>query len=339
MRQVRLHGPQDLRIDEVPMPVAGPGEVVVKVAMFGICGSDLGFARAGYIGRQSPQPMPLGHELVGTIHQLGSDVSGLYIGQRVVVHPMHGSNRIGTGDPVHGGFAEYLLVREAVIGKSLFEIPENMSFERAVLTEPLAVGMHGLNLGEARADDRVTVFGAGPIGLGVIAALKHRGVQRIVAVDVIDSRLERAQQLGAEQVINPTRDDLPAALAEYFGKVRGSVTGQPLIDCSLYIDCAGHATLLQQTVALARDKARIVVLATHKQPVELDMVQLMIKELSLLGSLSYPDEFPEVLLMLSDDKLSVAPLLSHQFTFEAFADAFAAAQQAGDSAKVVVRLD
>lgn len=339
MKQVRLHGPQDLRIDEVPMPVAGPGEVVVKVAMFGICGSDLGFARTGYIGRQSPQPMPLGHELVGTIYQLGSGVTGLRTGQRVVVHPMQGSNRIGTGDPVHGGFAEYLLVRNAVLGESLFEIPESMSFERAVLTEPLAVGMHGLNLGGAQANDRVTVYGAGPIGLGVITALKHRGVQHIVAVDVIDSRLERARQLGAERGINPTQDDLPAALGEYFGKVRGSVTGQPLVDCSLYIDCAGQAALLKQTVAMARDKARIVVLATHKQPVELDMVQLMIKELSLLGSLSYPNEFPEVLHMLGDDTLSVAPLLSHTFAFEAFADAFAAAQQADDSAKVVVRFD
>jgi len=339
MKQVRLHGPQDLRIDDVPMPIAGPGEVVIKVALAGICGSDLGFARAGYIGIPSPHPMPLGHEVVGTIAQLGSTITGLRTGQRVVVHPMQGRNRIGTGDPTHGGFAEYLLVREAELDKSLFVIPDAMSFERAVLTEPLAVGVHGLNLGKVHADDRVTVYGAGPIGLGVIAALRYRGVQRIVAVDVIDSRLERAQQLGAELVINPTRDDLPAALANYFGKVRGSVTVQPLIDCSLYIDCAGQASLLQQTVALARDKARIVVLAAHKQPVALDMAQLMIKELSLLGSLSYPEEFPEVLHMLSDDSLSITPLLSHSFAFEAFAEAFAVAQQGSDSAKVIVRFD
>ncbi|WP_041770265.1 zinc-binding dehydrogenase [Metapseudomonas resinovorans] len=338
MKQVRLYGPQDLRIDEVPMPQAGPRDVVVQVAVFGICGSDIGFARNGYIGRPGPQPMPLGHELAGTVHQVGEAVQGITVGQRVVVHPMKGSNRIGTGDPEHGGFAEFLLVREAVPGESIFPIPDALAFDRAVLTEPVAVGVHGLNLCQAGPGDQVVLFGAGPIGLGVVAALRHRGVERIAVVDIIDERLERARQLGAERCINPTREDLATALQTTFGTVPGKLSAQPMVNCSLYIDCAGQGAMLQQAVAMAKDMARILVLATHKQPVELDMVQVMVKELAIRGSLSYPDEFPEVLAMLGDERLALEGMHSHSFDFDRFAEAFAMAQDPHQSAKVLVQV-
>ncbi|WP_220791103.1 zinc-dependent alcohol dehydrogenase [Aquipseudomonas ullengensis] len=338
MKQVRLYGPQDLRIDEVPMPQAGPRDVVVKVAVFGICGSDLNFARNGYIGSPSPQPIPLGHELAGTVHQVGEAVQDIAVGQRVVIHPMKGSNRIGTGDPVHGGFAEFLLVRDAALDESVFPIPDHLAFERAVLTEPVAVGVHGLNLCQAEPSDRVVLFGAGPIGLGVVAALKHRGVERIAVVDIIDERLERARQLGADQIINPAKEELEAALRATFGTVPSKITGQPLVNCSLYIDCAGQGALLQQAVVMAKDTARILILATHKQPVELDMVQVLIKELAIRGSLSYPDEFPEVLAMLGDERLVLEGMHSHSFDFDRFAEAFAMAQDPHQSAKVLVQV-
>ena len=338
MKQVRLYGIQDLRIVDVPMPEAGPLDVIVKVAMFGICGSDLGFARDGYIGRPGGQPLPLGHELVGTVHAVGSDVKNIQPGLRVVVDPMKGSSRIGTGDPDHGGFAEYLLVRTARLGETLFPLTDSLDFQRAVLTEPIAVGMHGLNQAGVNTQDRAVVFGAGPIGLGVIAALKYRGVSKVVAVDLTDERLERARQLGADHVINPGRADLQSTLQEYLGMRTAKLTGLPVVDASLYIDCAGHGPLLEQMVDMAGEKSRIVVLATHKKPVQLNMIQVMIKELVLIGSLSYPDEFPEVIEMLSDSQLDITPMLSHSFDFAQFAEAFAMAQVPELSAKVVVRV-
>jgi threonine dehydrogenase-like Zn-dependent dehydrogenase len=338
MKQVRLYGIQDLRIVDVPMPEAGPLDVVVKVAMFGICGSDLGFARDGYIGRPGGQPLPLGHELVGTIHQVGTAVQDIRPGLRVVVDPMKGSSRIGTGDPDHGGFAEYLLVRNARLGETLFPLADSMDFQRAVLTEPIAVGMHGLNQAGINAHDRVVVFGAGPIGLGVIASLKYRGVAKVVAVDLTDERLERARQLGADHVVNAAGSDLQAMLQMYLGKRTAQLTGLPVVDASLYIDCAGHGPLLEQMIEIAGDKSRIIVLATHKKPVHLNIVQLMLKELVLIGSLSYPDEFPEVIEMLSNPQLDISPMLSHSFDFDQFAQAFAMAQVPELSAKVVVRM-
>jgi 2-desacetyl-2-hydroxyethyl bacteriochlorophyllide A dehydrogenase len=334
-----MYGPQDLRIDEVPRPVAGPRDVLVKVAMFGICGSDLAFVKDGYIGRPTGQSVPLGHELTGTIAEVGSEVAGISVGQRVVVHPMKSGNRIGTGDPEHGGFAEYLLVREAVLGDSIFPIEDALSFDRAVLTEPIAVGMHGLNLGEVRKGDRAVVFGAGPIGLGAVAALKYRGASHIVAIDVVEERLERARQLGAEFVINPAKDDVRAALEQALGTVPSMLSGQPLVNAELYVDCAGHGPLLQQAVEMAKEGARIVILAKHKAPVVTDMVQVMSKELAIRGSLSYPTEFAEVIDMLGDSELDMDAMVSHTFDFEQFAEAFATAQNPQRSAKVIVRVN
>ena len=338
MKQVRLYGLQDLRIVDVPRPTPGPRDIVVKVAAFGICGSDLNFAATGYIGQPTGQPVPLGHELAGTVAEVGAEVSGLHPGQRVVVHPMKDGNRIGTGDPQHGGFAEYLLVREARLGDSVFPIADDLDFERAVLTEPIAVGWHGLNLGKIRAGERAVVFGAGPIGLGVVSALKHRGVDRIAVVDVVDERLERAAGLGATLTVNPSNKGVRAELEKFYGTVPRVVSGEPLVDCELYVDCAGHGPLLQDCVLMAKDGARIVILAKHKEPVALDIVQLMTKELTMCGSLSYPTEFAEVIGMLDDKGVDLAPMVSHVFEFDQFPQAFKMAQNARESAKVIVRV-
>ncbi|RJF91679.1 zinc-dependent alcohol dehydrogenase [Noviherbaspirillum saxi] len=338
MKQVRLYGQNDLRIDEVSRPTAGPRDVIVKVAAFGICGSDLNFAHVGYVGRPTGAAVPLGHELAGTIAEIGSDVQDIKVGQRVVVHPMKEGNRIGTGDPDHGGFAEFLLVREAKVGDSIFPIADDLPFERAVLTEPIAVGMHGLNLGEIKKGDRAVVLGAGPIGLGAISALKYRGAKKIVAVDVVEERLERARKLGADFTINPAKADVRAELEKYYGTVPRIVSGEPLIDCELYVDCAGHGPLLQQTVVMAKDAARIVILARHKDVVPLDVVHLMTKELTVRGALSYPTEFREVLDMLSDKLVDIDPMVSHVYDFDQFDQAFKIAQDPKQSAKVIVRV-
>lgn len=339
MKQVRLYGQQDLRIDHVERPrLLGAHDLIVKVAAFGICGSDLNFAASGYIGRPTGQGVPLGHELAGTIDEIGADVTGLRLGQRIVVHPMKDGNRIGTGDPEQGGFAEYLLVREAKLGVSIFPIADDMPFERAVLTEPIAVGMHGLNLGKIAAGESAIVFGAGPIGLGVVAALKHRGVKKIVAIDVVAERLARAAELGAAFTVNPAQTDVRSALEQFFGTVPRIVSGEALVDCDLYIDCAGHGPLLQEAVLMAKDGARIVVLAKHRDVVALDLVHIMSKELSLCGSLSYPTEFAEVLTMLADTSIDMGPMVSHVYDFDEFPTAFKTAQNASLSAKVIVRV-
>ena len=120
MKQVKIHGPGDVRLDEVPEPEAGPRDAVVRVAACGICGTDLRYVRLGGLAGPMPQPMPLGHELAGVVESLGAEVSGLAVGDRVVLHPTAAGNMIGNGG-AEGGFAPRLLVRDAEKVRRVFD--------------------------------------------------------------------------------------------------------------------------------------------------------------------------------------------------------------------------
>ncbi|MDY0012593.1 MAG: zinc-binding dehydrogenase [Rhodocyclaceae bacterium] len=335
MRQVRLHGPHDLRLDEVELPPATERDVVVKVAAFGICGSDLHFVHQGGPGGPAKSPIPVGHEVAGVIAALGSEVAGLQVGQRVVVDPMKGGNNIGIGSDA-GGCGEFLLVRNATLGGAIHPIPDAMSFQRAVLAEPLAVGRHAIHVGGAQPGDKVVVLGAGPIGLGMVASLHYLGVKDIVAVDVVEERLQRALALGASAVVNPARSDLKEELGALFGVVRHPMTGQKSVGADLFLDAAGFGPLIADAVGMARSGARIVIVAAHKQPLPLDMNQIMTKELVVRGSICYPTEFPDVLAMLGDDQVDLTALVSHVFPVEEFEAAFKTAADGKASAKVIV---
>jgi len=144
MRQVRVHGPDDVRVDDVDPPAPGPRDAVVRVAACGICGTDLGYIHHGGVAGPGPEPMPLGHEIAGVVEWIGVDVEGVARGDRVVVHPGNDElGRIGNGS-TEGGLAPELLVREAARGDRLLPVPRDMPLDVAALTEPLNVGMHAV---------------------------------------------------------------------------------------------------------------------------------------------------------------------------------------------------
>ena len=201
MKLARIHGPGDVRLDEVPEPIAGPDDVILEVGACGICGSDLGYARLGGVQGPSPEPMAIGHELAGAVSFVGANCGDIAkIGDRVALHPGAAGFGLGNGGP-EGGFTRQLLVRGAVLGKSLFPIPDDMSFELAALAEPLGVGMHAVDQAEVKSGDKVAVLGAGPIGLSAIATLVDRGIEDIVSIDLSETRLEVARRLGASHTI------------------------------------------------------------------------------------------------------------------------------------------
>ena len=195
MKLARIHGPGDVRLDEVPEPIAGPDDVILEVGACGICGSDVGYAKIGGAQGPSPEPMAIGHELAGRVCFVGANCDDVAkIGDRVALHPGAAGFGLGNGGP-EGGFTPRLLVRGAAQDKSLFAIPDDMSFEFAALAEPLGVGMHAVDQAEVRAGDKVAVLGAGPIGLSAIATLADRGIEDIVSIDLSQTRLEVARKM------------------------------------------------------------------------------------------------------------------------------------------------
>ena len=333
MQQVTVHGPNDVRIVEIPKPEPGPKDVLVKVAACGICGSDLHYIAMGGLPLPGGGPMALGHEFSGIVEAAGEAVKGVAVGQRVVVRPEGAQNRIGGGGP-GGGLAPYVLVRNATDDTCLYPLPEGLTVQQGALVEPLGVGMHAVNKADARPHDKVVVIGAGPIGLASIVCLRYRGVTDIIAVDLSATRLALAKQLGARAVCNAATEDPWEVIRHHHGAVL--VHGMPAVASDVYIETSGVGSVMREIFVNCRLGARIVVLAIYKQDVSLPFLLVMAKELTLKGSMALGAEFPDVIAMLTSGRVDVTPMITHQFGFANFADALAIARQPEAAAKVMV---
>jgi threonine dehydrogenase-like Zn-dependent dehydrogenase len=332
LKQVRLHGPEDVRIDEVPEPEPGPRDAVLRVAACGICGSDAGYVKLGGIAGPTRRPLPLGHELAGVIEAVGAEVTGLAPGARVVVHPGAAGNRIGNGGP-EGGFAPLLLVRNASAGGNVFAIPDAMPFEVAALAEPLGVGMNAALRSEARAGEKAVVFGAGPIGLAAVATLADRGVADVIAVDPSDRRLALARALGANATLNPAREDVWAGIRARHGEAL--LMGAPMAASDAYVEASGASPVIGEILQHAKSEARLSVVALHRAPVPVNFLLVMMKQLTLRGAMEYPEDFGQTLTLLA--RRDLAPMITHRFPLARFAEALAVARDAGASGKVMIQ--
>jgi 2-desacetyl-2-hydroxyethyl bacteriochlorophyllide A dehydrogenase len=336
MKAVRVHGRGDVRIDDVPAPEAGPKDVVVRVAASGICGSDFTYVAAGGVAAPATEPFGLGHELSGVIAAAGADVVGLHPGMRVIVNPMGDGNAIGNGVP-EGAFAPLLLVRNATLGGSVHPMPDDMGFDRGALAEPLSVALHAVNRADPRPGQKIAVFGAGPIGLGIVTFLRRRGIAEVVAIDMADARLERARQLGATATLNPARDDIADALGELHG--RDSLFGWPVVGTNIFFEVSGAAAVIPQIIGMAPFHAKLVVVAVHHDPVPVNFQMALGKEMTIDTSCAYPDEFPAVIEALADPALDIAPMVSHRLPLDDFLHAFETAKDKDRAAKILITFD
>jgi L-iditol 2-dehydrogenase len=296
-----------LETREVAEPTPKAGEVVVRVAAAGICGSEL----EGFITR-SPRrtpPLIMGHEFCGEVRDIGKGVPGYRPGDRVVVNSVISCGRcddcrdgrshlcrerevFGMRRP--GGFAELCAVPASV----LLPLPEKVSPVQGALVEPLANAVHALSLTRQRFPDTVVVIGAGTIGLMVLQVAKTAGAFRLVAVDVNDRRLEVAHQLGAEPVLNPRSDDVVAAVRE-FTRGRGA---------DLAVDAVGAAETRRAAVAATRPGGETVWLGLHDDPTQLSGFDVVLGERTITGSYAVtPRDLQTAIGLFVHGKIGLAP--------------------------------
>ncbi len=340
MKAAVFYDPGHMEVhDDVRDPVAGPGEVLLQVAACGICGSDLhlyrtnahrhsGVLRQDEDGREIP-----GHEYAGRIVAIGEGVEGWEIGQRVV------------GVTAGGAFAEYVPV--PVNPYQLAAIPDNVSFEEAATTEPLADALQLVRLADLQPGENVVVFGVGIIGLGVIQALKAKAPQagKIIAIDVSASRLDLAAQLGATHVVNAQEKDPVQAVTEICGRLVGGFQTTIGADVAAVIDCAGYLKHmkgkppLQQALDMIRPHAgRIVCFGAYEGDVTLDLTFLIEKQPRIIGSMGYqPDELREALVLMASSEIDREQLISDRFPLDRITEAFAT-QGDGKAIKVMVEV-
>lgn len=335
MKIARVHGAGDMRLDDIPVPVAGPKDVVVRILASGICGSDLGYVAHGGLGGVEPltEPLPIGHEFAGVIHSVGSEVDGIRVGDRVAVNPDDGF--IGGGGK-EGGMAPFILIPNARLHSTIYPVPDHVPIDQAALAEPLSVALHGINLAKAGPGSKVAVLGAGPIGLSTVIGLRHRGVTDIVVADLSESRLAIARQLGATLTVNPARESLSDALARAHGE--GERFGAHYVGTDIFIDAAGAPKALAEAFDIAKYRAAIVIIALYKAEFPVNLWKVMANEISITGSIALGRhaEFGECIDMLAKGALDVRPLITHHIPFEDCERAFATAADTNQSAKVIL---
>ncbi|MFG3296721.1 zinc-binding dehydrogenase [Streptomyces sp. NPDC048179] len=342
MKSVQTGGVGRIEVVDVERPVPGPKDVLLKIRAGGICGTDVTFLHMGGMPARAHLggdliPVPLGHEPAGEVVEAGAEVTGLKVGDRVVVNPQDApTGIIGCGGR-YGALSEYLLIENAEVGRSVTVFPDTVPFEVAALNEPMAVSRHAVNRSEAGPDDKVVVFGAGPIGLGAAIWLKLRGVRHVVVVDVIPARLEKALAVGADAVINSAEEDVTARLTELHGQGANAL-GQPRPDTDIFIDAAGAPVVFDTVVANAKWHASLVMVAVQKKG-EVDLGGMLRSELTLIASQGYPTEIFEVTPELVEHHERFAKLISHRVPFTDVEGAFQLTLTPGAAEKVVVTFD
>ncbi len=337
MKSVWTAAPGTVTVVDVPRPVPGPRDALVRVRACGICGTDTGYVALG----GSPvtgelTSIPLGHEPAGEIAWVGTEVTGLRVGDRVVVNPMYPPGDVMGNGGRQGGMSEYLLIADAQVGRGVAVLPDEVPFEVAALNEPMAVALHGVNRSGARPGDKVVVFGAGPIGLGATIWLKLRGVEHVVVADVRPERLRRALAVGADAVVDSSRQDVTARLTELHGAAANAL-GAPRPGTDIYLDAAGAPAVIDTTMAAAKWGATLVMIAVHKKPV--DISAMLRSELTLIASMGYPTEIFEVTPQLARHWSTFAQLISHRVPIADAPRAFQLAATPGAADKVIVTLD
>ncbi|TFV98264.1 zinc-dependent alcohol dehydrogenase [Leifsonia flava] len=337
MKSVLVTGPGGVAVVDVPTPTVGPTDVLVRMRACGVCGSDSFYiARGGIPPREGATP--IGHEPAGEVVEVGSEVSGLTVGDHVVINPIASrSALIGSGGP-QGALSEYLLVEDAELGRSLAIIPAQVPWEVAALNEPMAVARHAVNRTAPKAGDKVVVFGAGPIGLGAAIGYKLSGAASVVVVDVIPSRLEKALAVGADAVINSAEEDVYARLVEIQG-AGATAMGAPRAGTDIYLDAAGVPAVIDTALKAAKQGATLGVVGVHKHPVPIDFQAILASEVTIVTSMGYPTEIFEVTSEIADHWEKFAVIVSHTFPFSEVEQALTTASIPGAADKVVVTFD
>lgn len=323
-------------VEERTVPVPGPGEVLLKTRLCGICGSDLHqFKHAreidqlardmGAPGQDLSKGMVLGHEYVGEVVGFGPDTQQeLSKGDRVVSVPFllrdGAPLPIGANVEVDGAYAEYFLGTEAL----LLKIPESVPDEAAALVEPLGIAVHAVAKSMLGSSDMpCVVLGCGPIGLAIISVLRMRGVTQIVASDYSPKRRELALQMGATQAAHPKQGSVFQTL--------GSTTP------TLAFDCTGVRGVLSQTITEAPVGSQIIVAGIPHGEDSFNPMIAIAKELNLQFVLYYtPEEFAEALAAVASGKVNWRPLVTGTVGLDGIEDAFKALEDPEAHAKIMI---
>jgi 2-desacetyl-2-hydroxyethyl bacteriochlorophyllide A dehydrogenase len=348
MRSAVIFGPDQLRVVEKPVPTPGLGEVLLRVEVASLCGTDLRIRSGAFFPAQPPPgTFTPGHEYAGTVVALGPTVDELEVGDRVVVEAHRGCMRcdnclrghytscLNYGRPdkghramgmsVDGGFADYVVNHVS----TLYRLPDSISFEEAVMITTAGSSMFAIDTaGGLLAGNDVAVIGPGPIGLTAVQLAKALGAARVILTGTRPSRLELGQALGADQVVDVRSQDPVAAVREATGGVGVDVV----------LECSGASEAVDQAIAMSKPAGKIALIGFFHGPVTADLTKAVQRGLTLYTTRGEGNRAVGRCLSLAEQgRLRTAELITHRFPLEAINEAFDTfAERRGDAIKVVL---
>jgi len=322
MKQQVMTSPGVVEFRDIPVPVPGPTEVLIRMKRIGVCGSDIHV----YHGKHALTPYPVvqGHEVSGVIEKVGGSVRGLAAGDAVTIQPQvtcgtcypcrHGAYHICDslkvmGFQTTGAGSEFF----AVEASKVLKLPACMDLEHGAMIEPAAVAVHALGRAGDVSGMKVLVLGAGPIGNLVAQAAKGLGAAQVMVTDVSDFRLGKANECGIDLCVNVGKADLAAALKEHFGEVKAD----------LILECVGNPQTISQAVAVARKGTDIIVVGVFGDKPVVDMGTVQDRELRLIGTLMYREpDWKKAIELVESGKIRLAPLITDHFEFADYKKAY-----------------
>ncbi|MCA1596799.1 MAG: alcohol dehydrogenase catalytic domain-containing protein [Chloroflexi bacterium] len=351
MRAVVCHGPRDYRLEELPVPEVGPGEVLIRVGASGVCASDAkchwgaplfwgDAARPPYVRT----PCVPGHEFVGTVVSLDSQAGekyGLKVGDTAISeqivpcwncrycqrgqywmcqrHDIYGFRTV-----VNGAWAEYMKFPAGALNH---RVPDDMPIAHAALIEPLACSIHAVQRGEIELGDTVVIAGAGTLGLGMVGAARLKSPGCLVVLDTHPDRLEIAKKMGADVTLNPAATDVVdevLKLTDGYG-------------CDVYIEASGYPAAVSQGLRMIRKLGTFVEFSVMPAEVSVDWTIIGdTKELNIHGSHLGPYCYPVAIDFIRRGVIDVGPLITHQLPLESFQDGLEKVHDGIGSIKVLL---
>lgn len=323
---------REISLREVERQPPRPGYVVLQMLRSGICGSDLHEYRKVW---DAPQPYATGHEICGTVVEVGEGVTRVQPGDRVVVECFshcgecvycrtgqynHCLERAWFSKEAHGGFAEYVTAHQS----SVFALPDSLSDEQGALVEPLAVAHRALMLAGFNGQDRIAIIGGGTIGqlcLGVAVAL---GARETLITVKYPQQIELAQQLGATHVVDINTTDTDEAVREWTGGLGADVV----------IETAGGGRNFDTALRVVREQGRVVLLAVYTEPQQVDLMRVVGSEATIIGSNCYAysgprTDFDAAIELIASGRVDPTLLVTHRFSMDDITEAFAISDDKG----------
>ena len=337
MKASRFLGNKTFAVTDLPTPHAGPGELVLRNQVCGVCGTDVHIYHGEPGSADVNPPVVLGHEYSGEVVEVGEGVTGFAVGDHVTVDPniycghcaycQNGKKQLcpsmeAIGVTRDGGFAQYSLIPAS----QAFKLEPTVPWETAAMAEPLACCLHGIDLAGIQVGDKVCVVGGGAIGLLMVQLAKLSGASQIVLSEPNEKRRQVGLQLGANTALDPTRPDAQEAFAQVLDG-----------GANVVIECVGNVPAVKSAFQFAGKGATVLLFSVPKVDATFDLPLFDVykKELTIKGSFVNPDTHARAVALINSGKVDFGPIITHRFTLDQLPEAIAM-QMSDASIKVVV---